>query len=80
VPRIDELYCFVTSDDDGEGVAAFYDRGSGTWMPLIAADEARVDSLRAKARELVEASGKTIRLLRFSVREELEVIAPAGRN
>jgi hypothetical protein len=72
--RIDEVFVFVASDADGEGVPAFSD---GEFvMPLVCADKARVDSLRAMARKLARESGNKITLCRFSVREELEVIEP----
>ena len=44
------------------------------WMAMVAADKARVDSLRHVARDIAKASGKKVKLCRFSVREELEVI------
>jgi dihydroorotase-like cyclic amidohydrolase len=72
--RIDEVFVFVASDADGEGVAAFFDGEHG--LPLIAADKARVDSLREIAKEIARQSGNKITLCRFSVREELEVIEP----
>lgn len=77
MPRIDEIYAFVAEDagPDDEGVSAFL-MPDGVWMPLIAADQKRVDSLRNLALEIVRASGKRHRLLRFSVREELEVLEP----
>ncbi len=45
-------------------------------FPLVCADKARVDSLRAKARMIARESGNKIMLVRFSVREEIEVIEP----
>lgn len=72
--RIDEVFVFVASDADGEGVPAFITREM--WMPLMAADKDRVDSLREIARRIARESGNKITLCRFSVREELEVIEP----
>jgi len=74
IQRIDELFVFVASDADGEGVPAFW---NGNFMlPLVCADKARVDSLREIAAQMARESGNKITPVRFSVREELEVIAP----
>lgn len=74
IQRIDEVFVFVTSDKDGEGVPAFFD---GTMMlPMVCADKARVDSLRSMAKQMARESGNKITLCRFSVREEIEVIEP----
>ncbi len=77
--RIEELFAYVAEETDGEGVVAFQGPG-GVWLPLVGADVARKDSLRAMAQHIADESGKRIRLLRFSVREELVVIEPKGRG
>jgi hypothetical protein len=73
-PDIEQLWAFI-SDDDGEGIAAFLSN-DGIWMPLIAADKARVDSLRKMAQQLATESGVPVKLVKFSVREDLEVLEP----
>lgn len=73
--RIYTLCVFVAEDGD-EGIAAFYDPRTQTHIPMVAADEARVDSLRPIAQQIASASGCTIRLFRFQVREMLEEITP----
>ena len=82
--KIEELFVFVAEDEEGEGVPAFVTANAGlpgnVWMPLFAADSARVDSLRELARGMSERTGKRIRLLRFTVREELETIEPEYRG
>jgi hypothetical protein len=70
--RIDEVFVFIASDEDGEGVPAFM--AGSVAMPLVCADKERVDSLRDIAKRLAKESGNKITLCRFSVREELEVI------
>jgi hypothetical protein len=66
--RIEQMYAFVTIDKDGdEGII------DGSWMPLVGADMARVEKLRPIARNIARADGREVRLIRFSVREELEV-------
>ena len=69
--KIDAMWAFVSVDQDGnEGVCAFQS-GMGP-MPMVAADGARVDSLRPIARSLTR-SGLTIKLVKFSKREDLEL-------
>jgi len=75
VPRFTELWVFVASepdDPDDEGVPAFLSRNE--WFPLIAADRARLDSLRPLAESMVEKTGKQIRLMHATNFEEVEVI------
>jgi hypothetical protein len=75
--RIDQMYAFVALDpeDDTEGIVAFLAPGSG-WMPMVGADMQRIDQLRPFARQQAKALGVRIRLLRFTDREEIEVIEP----
>lgn len=70
--KINEMYAFVSVDpeDDTEGIIAMKTAG-GYWLPLVGADMNRVDSLRAKALELGDLSGREVKLLKFSAREEL---------
>jgi hypothetical protein len=72
--RIDEMFAFIASDANGEGLPAF--QAGLMMMPLVAADRKRVDSLRDIARQIARETGQTITLVRFSHREELEVIEP----
>ncbi len=76
MPRIDCMYAYVAegSGPDDEGVTAFL--AGDRWMPMVGADMKRMESLRGHAQDLASTSGKTIKLLRFSVRSELEVIEP----
>lgn len=73
--RIDEMYAFVAvHDDQDEGVMGM--PTAQGWLPMVGADMARMESLKDLAKVLAQRSGKRIRLLRFSVREELEVFDP----
>ena len=71
--RVTEMYAFLAVGDDGEeGVPSFY--ACGMMLPLVAADAARVESLRAMARQVVAKSGRPVTLARFTVREDVETI------
>jgi hypothetical protein len=72
--RIDTLWAFVSidGDDDNEGVCAM--RGPDGWMPLVASDEARVNSLRPLVAQMARVAGRPIKLVRFDQRTELETL------
>lgn len=76
MPQISELFAFIAEDSgpDDEGVVAF-NPGGGVWMPMVAADRERVDSLRPMAEAIAKTTGLKIHLVRFSTREVLEEIA-----
>jgi len=72
--RIEEMYAFVAEDKDpdDEGVVGFMaDTG---WMPMVGADMARAESLKPIAQNIARTTGKKIKLLRFTNREELGLI------
>jgi hypothetical protein len=72
--RIDQIWAFVSEDaNGGEGVCAFA-QVDGIMMPMICADQARVDSLRAMAAEIKKASGLRIKLVKFSKRSFIEEV------
>lgn len=75
--RIEAVHVFAAVDpkDGDEGIAGALGR-DGKWVPFIAADEERLRSIRPLAEAVGRALGVEMRLLRFSVREELEVIEP----
>lgn len=82
MPKITEMFLFIAEDQgpEDEGVAAFFDRLSGVMLPLVGADMARVASLRSVAQMIARETGKQIKLVRFSLRENLEVIEPGGET
>lgn len=74
--RIDAVWAFVSVDADGdEGLCAATLPGLGL-TPLIAADEARLASLIPVAERLARMSGRRIRLIRLTTREQVRVIEP----
>lgn len=76
---IRDVYVFVAVHADGdEGVPAV-DLG-GTMMPLIAADPVRLEELRPLAARIARLSGKPLKLVRFTTREEIETIDPPPRD
>lgn len=72
--HIDEIFAFVSEDEHGnEGVCGFR-TNDGTFLPMVCADKARVDSLREMADLIKRTSGMQIKLLRFSKRSLIEVL------
>lgn len=71
--RIDQLWAFLFVDDGGEGVCAG-PFGALPVVPYIAADKARVESLRPLAAAMAKRFGKPVRLAKFTHREDLEII------
>lgn len=76
--KITEIYTFIADDESGEGIPAYL--LGDVMFPLVGADKARVDSLREMAQRIANAEGKQLKLARFTMREELEVITPAGAS
>ncbi len=73
--RIETVWAFLAiHDDDDEGVMGA--SINGTLMPLIAADEQRIEILRPYAEAAAKLSGKTIMLAKFERRVDVETITP----
>lgn len=73
--RIRDIHAFVAEDEEGEeGLCAFFT--GGQWMPLVAADPARLVSIRPVAQAIAKQTGRPIKLIRFTQREEVETIKP----
>lgn len=69
--KITEIYCVIEYSDKGEGIVAkLIDK---TLFPLIFSDEKVKDAVCIMARELQKESGKKLKLLKFTHREELEL-------
>lgn len=76
--RIDEMFAFVAVDeaDDNEGIIAFFDPIRDSWVPMVGADMEMVDALRAMAQLTATETGRTVRLVHFTERTEMEVLLP----
>lgn len=84
MPKITEMWVYVAEDKgpDDEGVCARAVVKHTLlakiieWEPMVGADEACADSMREAAKKIAKDTKKVIRLLRFSVREEIERFEP----
>lgn len=75
--KIESVFVYVITGDDGdEGVPAVQSR-DGAWMPLFGADEARINSLKTVAAQVAIAHNKEVRLLKFEGPPQVvEIILP----
>lgn len=72
--KITELYAFVSVAEGGEGVVGqLMNMLTGqTFMPFVCADYERMESLKPMAQEIAKPSGKKIKLIKLTNREEIE--------
>lgn len=73
MPKIEELYAFISYDKDDptdEGIIGM--TMGGGWMPFFGADMKRVDSLRVHADLVSKISGKPYRILHFKLVGEIK--------
>lgn len=68
--KIDTIYAFIAFNETGEGIVAM--PAADGWMPMIAADAARLESLRPIAKQIAQSTKIAIKLIRLTTREELE--------
>jgi hypothetical protein len=75
--RLTTLTAYVAVDpkDDSEGIVGGTVPGLGT-TPLIGADDARVMQLRPIAEKTARLTGRPVKLVRFTGREDIETINP----
>ena len=77
--RIEHIWAFLSVDEGGEGVCAA-PMGELPAVPLIAADEARLESLQPLARQIANVFGKPVQLAKFTSREDVETIMGVWRG
>jgi hypothetical protein len=72
--KITEIYAFVSVDAGGEGIIgqSMNLHGQNIFMPFVCADKDRMESLKPIAVKLALDQGIKIKLIRLSVRKELE--------
>jgi hypothetical protein len=74
IPRIDQIWAVLSVDETGEGVVAAPIQQGMLTVPLIAADEARLEDIKKLAYQLAKLTGKKMRLVKFSTRTVVEEI------
>lgn len=72
---VTELFAFITTDaNNDEGLAYFYNDHERVWVPIVTLYRDEIEILRDAARTIARSAGKELKLCRFSLREDLEVI------
>jgi hypothetical protein len=67
---ITELYAFLSTDETGEGIVG--EMIDGAWTPLVTSKLRIAEKMRPLARHIAEVSGKPVRLVKFTARQEME--------
>jgi hypothetical protein len=71
--KVTEIYAFVLDGQYEEGMLST-EWAPGLLLPFACSDKKRFESLRPFAEEAAKKSGKKIKLVKFTQREELETI------
>jgi len=76
IQRITAVWAAISVDETGEGICAV--NSNGTWMPLLAADEERLEWIVDQARTLAKMTGKRIKIIKLTSRVEVMDIPAFG--
>lgn len=76
IQRITAIWAAISADETGEGICAV--NSNGTWMPLLAADEKRLEWIVDQARTLAKMTGKRIKIIKLTSRVEVMEIPAFG--
>lgn len=71
---VDEIYMFMSVDGGGEGIIAA--PMGGILMTLVSSEQKIINRMMPIARELAARTGKTIKLVKFTAREDIMEIKP----
>lgn len=81
--KINEVYVFVSDEGKGEGIIGMTTEMPGfeeeVFMPFVCSDKERMELLKATAIKIGIISQTTIKLIKLTHREELEVFEIGGR-
>ena len=76
IQRISQLWLVTYINEAGVETVAQAKASTGEYMPLIAADAARLKTILEAAHALATANNITMRLVKFSNRLEMEDVKP----
>ena len=70
--KIESIWAYISEDENGEeGICGFNDPRTACWIPMIAADEERLKSLKPFAHQIAVVTGRKVKIVKFHNREEL---------
>lgn len=67
---IPTLYAFLSIDETGEGICSMF--MANKWWSMVTSKPSVVEKMKVAARSLARASGRPIKLVKFTGREEIE--------
>lgn len=67
----------IEPETDDEGVPGFLTKIGP--IPLIAGDERRLSEITTMAQHIADTTGNTLKIVRFSVREDIGEVKPRGK-
>jgi hypothetical protein len=75
---IDQVFCFVASDSDGnEGLTAFLNH-QGHWIPMVACDQDRLASMMLMAQSIAAETGTEIKIYHFTHKKHIGTVTKDG--
>lgn len=75
IERIETIWAVLSVDATGEGLCGA--QIHGRWMTLTVADERLVEKILVPiARDVSKATGKKLKLVKFTTREDIREITP----
>lgn len=70
--KLESVWAYMSEDDTGkEGICGYNDPRTNIWIPMLAADEERLKSLRPFAHQIASVTRKKVKLVKFTSREDL---------
>lgn len=69
--KINHLWAYISEDASGEGLCGFQDPNTGNWLPMVAADEARLNNLRPFAKQIEKVTKRKVKIVKFTQREDI---------
>lgn len=73
---IAEVFAFLAEETEGDGIVAV-SRGP-MLFPLVTSNPGNLPRMREDAQAVADKVGCRVRLVRFTAREDVETIVPAG--
>lgn len=68
--EIQSIWAYVSVNENGEeGICGFNDPRTKQWVPMIAADEERLKSLKPFAHQIAVFTKQKVKIVKFNTRE-----------
>lgn len=75
-PRIDHVFAYLAADVQGDEGIVGISTGDGSWLPLVFGSRLAASKAAVVARAIASRTSETVRLARFSTREDMETYRP----